>query len=55
MRYTLKVPKLTLVKLASTHILELIGMTVWGVGSILLNVQAKVECDEDLAIVIQMT
>jgi hypothetical protein len=30
-------------------------MITWGVGSIPLNVQAKVERDEDLAVVIQMT
>jgi hypothetical protein len=28
-------------------------MTTWGVGSISFNMQGKVECDEDLAIVIQ--
>jgi hypothetical protein len=27
-------------------------MTTWGVGSIPLNVQTKVKCDKDLAIVI---
>jgi hypothetical protein len=54
LRNTPKVPKLALVKLASSHILELLGMTAWGVGSIIFNVQAKVKCDEDLVIVIQM-
>ncbi len=38
LRYTPKVLKLALVKLASIHILELIDMIVWGVRSILLNV-----------------
>jgi hypothetical protein len=47
-----KVPKPTLVKLAFSHILQLLGMTTWGVGSIPFNVQAKVECNEDLAIMI---
>ncbi len=42
-------------KLAFTHILHLIGMTTWGVGAIPLNMQAKLECDEDLALVIQTT
>jgi hypothetical protein len=28
-------------------------MTTWGVGSIPFNMQAKMECDKDLAIVIQ--
>jgi hypothetical protein len=30
-------------------------MITWGVGSIPLNMQAKVECDKDLAIVIWKT
>jgi hypothetical protein len=38
--------------LASNHILWLLGMTTWGVGAILFNVQAKLKCNEDLAIVI---
>jgi hypothetical protein len=49
---TPKAPKLTFVKLAFSHILRLLGMTTWGVGSISFNMQAKVECNEDLAIVI---
>jgi hypothetical protein len=49
------VPKLVFVKLAFSHILQLLGMTSWGVGSILFNVQAKVEHNEDLTIMIQMT
>jgi hypothetical protein len=47
---TPKALKLTLVKLASSHILQLLGMTTLGVGSIPLNVQAKVEHDEDLKV-----
>ncbi len=54
-QYTHEVPKLTLVKLTSSHILQLLGMTTWGVGAILLNVQAKLERDEDLALVIRKT
>jgi hypothetical protein len=47
-----KVLKPTFVKLAFSHILYLLNMTTWGVGSIPLNVHAKVECDGDLVIVI---
>ncbi len=42
------------VKLASSHILQLLGMIAWGVGVIPLNMQAKLERDEDLALVIWM-
>jgi hypothetical protein len=52
MKNTPKVLKPTLVKLAFNAILELLDMITWGVGSIPLNMQAKVECDKDLAIVI---
>jgi hypothetical protein len=55
LRNTPMVLKLVFVKLAFSHILQLLGMTSWGVGSILFNVQAKVEHNEDLAIMIQMT
>jgi hypothetical protein len=48
-KYTPKVPKPTPIKLASSHILQLLGMTTWGVGAIPLNVQAKLE---ELALVI---
>jgi hypothetical protein len=51
---TLKVPKFALVKLALSHIFQLLGMTTWGVRAIPLNMQAKLECDEDLPLVIQM-
>jgi hypothetical protein len=30
-------------------------MITWGVGTILLKVQTKFECDEDLALVIRIT
>jgi hypothetical protein len=30
-------------------------MTAWGVGAIPFNVHAKLECDEDLGLVIQAT
>jgi hypothetical protein len=52
LQYTPKVFKPTYVRLSFNHILWLLGMTTWGVGAILLNVQAKLECNEDLAIVI---
>jgi hypothetical protein len=42
-------------KLASSHILQLIGMTTWGVGALPFNMQAKLEHDENLALVIQAT
>jgi hypothetical protein len=51
---TPEVPKPALVKLAFSAILDLLGMITWGVGSIPFNVQAKVECYENLAIVIQV-
>jgi hypothetical protein len=51
LHYTLEVPKPALVRLASSHILRLLGMITWGVGSIPLNVKAKLEHDENLAIV----
>ncbi len=55
LKYTPKVPKLELVKHVSNHILQLFGMTTWGVGAMPLNMQAKLEHDEDLALVIQKT
>ncbi len=47
-------PKLALVMPTSSHILWLFGMTTWGVGGIHLNVQTKLEHDDDLALVVQM-
>jgi hypothetical protein len=40
-------------KLASSHIFCLLYTIAWGVGAIPLNVQAKLECNEDLALMIQ--
>ncbi len=54
-QYTPKVPKLALVRLIFNHILQLLGMATWGVGAIPLNVQAKLEHDENFALVIQAT
>jgi hypothetical protein len=51
---TPKCPKPKLVKLTFSAILDLLGMTTWGVRSIPFNLQAKVERYEDLAIVIQI-
>ncbi len=52
LQYTPEVFKLAFVKLTFNHILWLLGMTTWGVGAILLNVQAKLKHNEDLAIMI---
>ncbi len=41
--------------LASNHIFQLLGMIAWGVGAILFNMQAKLECNKDLTLVIQTT
>jgi hypothetical protein len=43
LQYTPKVPKPTIVRLAFNHILWLFDLIAWGVGAILLNVQAKLE------------
>jgi hypothetical protein len=51
LEYTLEMLKLALVRLASNHILQLFGMTTWGVGSIPFNVQAKLEHNENLVVV----
>jgi hypothetical protein len=53
LQYTPKVLKPALVRLVSNHILRLPSMTTWGVGAIPLNVHAKLERNEDLAIVIR--
>jgi hypothetical protein len=52
LQYTPEVFKPAFVKLTFNHILWLLGMTTWGVGAILLNVQAKLKHNEDLAIMI---
>jgi hypothetical protein len=46
--------KLTLVKLAFGHILQLFGIIARGVGSTSLNMHAKLKCNEELAFVIQV-
>jgi hypothetical protein len=55
LQYTLKVPMPALVRLASSHILQLLGMIALGVGAMPLNVQAKLKHDEDNALVIKAT
>ncbi len=55
LQYTIEVPKLTFVKLTSRHILQLLSLTAWGVGSIPLNMQAKLKHDEDFALMIRVT
>jgi hypothetical protein len=52
LQYTFEVPKSTFVKLASSHILQLLHMIAWGVGAMFFNIQAKLEHDEHLALVI---
>jgi hypothetical protein len=42
LRDTLKVLKPAFVKLASSHIFQLLGMIAWGVGFIIFNLQTKV-------------
>ncbi len=52
---TPEVPKPTFVKLTFSAKLYILGMIAWSVGSIPFNVQTKVECYDNLAIVIQAT
>jgi hypothetical protein len=52
---TLKDPKPTLIKLTSIHIFQLLGMIAWSAESIPLNMQAKVEYNKDLIVVIRTT
>jgi hypothetical protein len=52
LQYTPEVFKPAFVKLTFNHILWLLGMTTWGVGAILLNVQTKLKRNENLAIMI---
>jgi len=53
---TLEVPKLAFEKLAFSTFFHLdLGMITWGVGAIPLNMQAKLECDENLALMIEAT
>ncbi len=54
LQYTHEMLKPTLAKLAFSHIFQLLGMIAWGVGAIPLNVQTKLQCDEDLALVIRL-
>lgn len=46
-------PKLVLVRLAFSHLTNILGIVRWGVGSISLHVLAKVEKDENLASLIR--
>jgi hypothetical protein len=50
---TLDVLRPMLVKLTFIAILDLLCMIAWDVGFIPPNVHAKVECDENVAIMIQ--
>jgi hypothetical protein len=54
LQWTLEILMPALVKLASNHILQLLGIIAWGVGAISpFNMKAKLEHDENLALVIQ--
>jgi hypothetical protein len=55
LQYTPEVFKPAFVRLTFNHIFSLLSMTTWGASAILFNVQAKLERNEDLAIVIQVT
>jgi hypothetical protein len=55
LHYTPEVLRPTFVKLTSSHTLQLLGMITRGLGAIPFNVQAKLKCDENLALVIQVT
>jgi hypothetical protein len=55
LQYTLAMPKPAFVRLTFSHILRFLGMTAWNVGSIPLNVQAKLERNEDLGVIIRAT
>jgi len=55
LQYTPKLLKPALVRLMSNHILRLLSIIAWGVGAMPLNVKAKLERDEDLALMIQVT
>jgi hypothetical protein len=52
LQYTLEVPKPALVKLASNHIFLAFWHDYMVCGAIPLNVQAKLERDEDLTFMI---
>jgi len=51
--HILKVPKPTLVRLASSNLFILLGIPTWGVGSSPKNVMAKMKKDEDIVRLIQ--
>jgi hypothetical protein len=55
LQYTPEVFKPTFMRLTFNLILWLLSMITWGAGAILLNMQTKLECNEDLAIVIRVT
>jgi hypothetical protein len=41
-------PKLTLVKLTSKQLLQVLGFSAWGLGNMLRNATSWMEKDEDL-------
>jgi hypothetical protein len=48
-------PKPGLVKLASEQLLKVLGLTAWGVGSVLRDATSQMEKDEDLQGIIRST
>ncbi len=48
-------PKPGLVKLASEQLLKVLGLTAWGVGSVLQDAASRMEKDEDLQGIIRST
>jgi hypothetical protein len=52
LQYTHELLKSALMKLTFNHIVQLLSMITWGVGAMPFNVKAKLEHNEDLALVI---
>jgi hypothetical protein len=48
-------PKLALVKLVSEQLLQVLGLTAWGAGSVARDATSQMEKDEDLQEMIQST
>ncbi len=48
-------PKLALVKLASKQLLKVLGLNVWGLGSVPRDATSRMEKDEDLQGMIRFT
>ncbi len=48
-------PKLTLLKLASEQLLQMLGLNAWGMGTMFWDATSQMEKDEDLQEMIQST